>query len=264
MVPLIITIDENYEHYDIKKANTLITELSKILNLEDNPKILNIEKGSVKLTIELPIEKAKKLIDLFQRGMLNQLKIKDTKIIGEIYAALIDIKRQTNQFDVFMCHNSKDKAQVKEIGIYLRSKGLLPWLDEWELRPGLFWQRELERQINNIKSAAVFVGNSGMGPWQNAEVDALIRKFINRQSPVIPVILKSCKTKPKIPEFLDGITWVDFHKHAPNPYKHLIWGITGIKSIERSQSTHHFGVKNSDRRNLTSRKHQKNHELRFS
>jgi WD40 repeat protein len=46
-------------------------------------------------------------------------------------------KRALQSFDVFLCHNTADKAQVRQIGAQLRDHGLLPWLDEWELRPGM-------------------------------------------------------------------------------------------------------------------------------
>lgn len=230
-IPLTLTIDENFDTYDLNKATQLLNTLSKFLNLEQLPKLLNMEKGSVKITVEMPMEQARKLIQLHEIGMLSQLGVQDAKIIGDAFsAAIVNEKARTNQFDVFMCHNSEDKPEIKKIAIHLRTKGVLPWLDEWELRPGLPWQVELERQICNIKSAAVFVGNSGMGPWQNMEVNAFIRKFVDRQSPVIPAVLKSCKKAPDMPIFLNGMTWVDFHKRNPNPYEHLIWGITGEKT----------------------------------
>ena len=61
-------------------------------------------------------------------------------------------------FDVFLCHNSEDKPAVREIAQQLREKDIKPWLDEEQIRPGTSWQTALERQIENIKSAAVFVG----------------------------------------------------------------------------------------------------------
>jgi hypothetical protein len=64
------------------------------------------------------------------------------------------------EFDVFLCHNGQDKPEVKEIAETLKQQGLTPWLDEWELQPGLPWQRELEKQIQNIKSAAVYAALS--------------------------------------------------------------------------------------------------------
>ena len=134
-----------------------------------------------------------------------------------------------SQFDVFLCHNSKDKSEVKQIGEQLKQQGLKPWLDEWEFRPGLPWQRELERQIGHIKSAAVFVGSSGFGPWQEHELDAFLREFVKRQCPVIPVLLATAPQQPILPIFLSSYMWVDFRQPQPEPMGQLIWGITGIK-----------------------------------
>lgn len=132
-------------------------------------------------------------------------------------------------YDVFLCHNNKDKALVKRVGAKLREHGILPWLDEWELRPGIPWQKILEHQIQNVKAAAVFVGENGVGPWQDMEQAAFIRQFVQRECPVIPVVLPNCKQPPQLPYFLSGMTWVDFHKTTPDPLQQLIWGITGEK-----------------------------------
>src|SRR5439155_3545038 len=128
-------------------------------------------------------------------------------------------------FDVFLCYNSVDGAEVKRIGERLQEEEILPWLDEWELRPGMPWQPALEEQINSIKSAAVFVGKSGRGPWQDMEIYALLRKFVNREKkiPVIPVILPDCIDVPNLPIFLEGMTWVDFRKGEPDPMEMLMW-----------------------------------------
>jgi len=82
-------------------------------------------------------------------------------------AAILKKKIEARAFDVFLCHNSRDKPQVKKIGEDLKTQGVLPWLDEWELRPGMPWQRALEAQIDSVMSAAVFVGAEGIGPWQH-------------------------------------------------------------------------------------------------
>ena len=140
-----------------------------------------------------------------------------------------------SEFDVFLCHNSADKAAVKEIGQALRDFGVVPWLDEWELRPGLPWQKELERQIPRIRSAAVFVGREGTGPWQDLEVDAFLREFVNRGCPVIPVILSDSVGTPDLPFFLKGMTWVDFRESSPDPMERLVWGITDRKPQPRYQ-----------------------------
>jgi hypothetical protein len=143
---------------------------------------------------------------------------------------LLQEKVDTGNFDVFLCHNNRDKPAIRRIGERLKTVGILPWLDEWELRPGLPWQPALEAQIEHIKTAAVFVGNDGIGPWQEQEINAFLREFVNRSCPVIPVLLEYAPSEPKLPIFLKGITWVDFRKREPDPWKQLLWGITGVKN----------------------------------
>ncbi len=138
-------------------------------------------------------------------------------------------KMATNDFDVFLCYHGIDNTFVKHIGEQLKGRGLLPWLGEWELRPGFPWQRLLEDQIENIKTVAVFVGANGIGPWQHIEIDAFLREFVRRNCPVIPVILADAPKEPRLPPFLAGMTWVDFRKQSPDPMDRLIWGITGKK-----------------------------------
>jgi hypothetical protein len=112
----------------------------------------------------------------------------------------------------------------------LWERGIKPWMDEWDSRPGLPWQRILEKQIGKIKSAAIFIGKNGIGPWGNIELDAFLREFVKRKCPVIPVILNDCIETPKLPIFLEGMTWVDFRKKSPDPLEQLIWGITGERN----------------------------------
>jgi hypothetical protein len=94
-------------------------------------------------------------------------------------------------FDVFLCHNSEDKPAVREIAQELIKMGIKPWLDEDQIRPGTSWQTTLGEQIESINSAAVFVGDAGLGPWQNQESQALLNQFVKRRCPVIPVVLPS-------------------------------------------------------------------------
>ena len=99
-------------------------------------------------------------------------------------------KEETGDFDVFLCHNVADKPAVRELGARLRERGLLPWLDVEQLQPGRPWQQELERRIGDIGAAAVLVGSSGVGPWQSQEIMAFLREFVERDCPVIPVLLR--------------------------------------------------------------------------
>jgi hypothetical protein len=134
-------------------------------------------------------------------------------------------------FDVFLCHNSEDKPAVREISQKLAERNIKPWLDEEQIRPGTSWQTSLGQQIESIRSTAVFVGESTIGPWQNQEIQAFLSQFVKRECPVIPVVLPSAKTTPDIPWTLANLHWVDFRVTNPNPLEQLIWGITGEKPV---------------------------------
>ena len=136
-------------------------------------------------------------------------------------------KRALAEFDVFLCHNSEDKPEVRSIAAQLRRRGYLPWLDEDEIQPGTTWQSKIQADIERIKSCAVIVGPSGIGPWQTREVDAALQLFVEKRVPIIPVLLPSSGTVPDLPIFLRSFGWVDYRTLDPDPFERLVWGITG-------------------------------------
>ena len=135
----------------------------------------------------------------------------------------------TRFFDVFLCHNTIDKPTVRKVYKLLKERGIRPWLDEEQLRPGEDWLDTLQKQIVNINSAAVFIGKEGVGPWQDFELKSVLRRFVKRRCAVIPVLLPNAPDEPELPFFIEGFMWVDFRKKEPDPLKQLIWGITGRK-----------------------------------
>ena len=66
----------------------------------------------------------------------------------------------TEQFDVFLAHNSVDKPLVREISARLRERGLNPWLDEEQILAGELFQEAIQKAIPHIKSAAIIIGMS--------------------------------------------------------------------------------------------------------
>ncbi len=133
------------------------------------------------------------------------------------------------KFDVFLCHNSKDKPEVKEIRDRLKQFGLRPWLDEPELIAGGRWLKLLQEQIIQIDSAAIFFGNHGIGRVQEHEIEILSNEATKRELSLIPVLLKNTIEKPKLSPLLELRGWVDFRE--PEPIKKLFEGIKG-KSID--------------------------------
>lgn len=135
------------------------------------------------------------------------------------------------KFDVFLCHNSKDKPAVKSIGQQLIERGIKPWLDEWDVIPLTSWQDELQKVISEIKAVAVFIGPSGIGPWEDIEIKVFLDEFARRELRIGLVLLPGCTDKPQVPLFMRNFKWVDFRVNDPNPLDQLIWGITGDKNF---------------------------------
>ena len=80
-------------------------------------------------------------------------------------------------YDVFLSYNSEDREAVKQIATYLKDEARLePWLDMWHLIPGEPWVSNLELGLRSSKSCAVFIGESGEGPWNRIEVQHALQE----------------------------------------------------------------------------------------
>jgi hypothetical protein len=132
-------------------------------------------------------------------------------------------------FDVFLAHNSDDKDEIEVIATHLLKKGLKPWFDHWHLPPGRLFQAELERVLPSVHAIAVFVGESGVGPWEALEIRAAISQFVKRHLPVIPVLLPGAPQVPELPLLLQEFSWVRFSASVDDTeaLAALEWGITG-------------------------------------
>jgi hypothetical protein len=134
------------------------------------------------------------------------------------------------QFDIFLSHNSADKAVIRQIKQWLAERQLSVWLDEDELQPGLNWMPLLEKAIGNCQSAGAFVSSNGIGPWEDEEIQALLSKAVRNKIPVIPVLLPGEYDAPEFPVLLGNRTFIDMRLGITSELlDKLEWGITGKK-----------------------------------
>lgn len=133
-------------------------------------------------------------------------------------------------FDVFLSHHSGDKTLVVELKTLLSKQKISAWLDKDELPPGQNWQPLLDEGLRNSRAIAACVGKSGIGPWQDEEVQSAMRMAVRDKRPVIPVLLPGAGAEPPLPPFLANRTWVDCRNgFTEEALLRIEWGITGVK-----------------------------------
>lgn len=143
------------------------------------------------------------------------------------------LKTQSNQYDAFMSHSSRDKAVVEDLAHALQSRApIRTFLDRWHLTPGEPWQEELEAALSNSKSCVVAIGPGGLGPWQNVEMRvALERKVAGKKGGVIPVLLPGANGNDidALPLFLKRLHMVDLRGGLSDEWalNQLVCGIQG-------------------------------------
>ena len=123
------------------------------------------------------------------------------------------------KYQAFLSHNSADKPAVEALARRLEQDGITTFLDKWHLIPGDPWQTALEQALNDSESCVVFIGPSGLGPWQNEEMRAAISQRVSDPAHafrVVPVVLPGAQReqRSKLPAFLSAGTWVEFSRDS--------------------------------------------------
>ncbi|HEY5706736.1 MAG TPA: CHASE2 domain-containing protein [Terrimicrobiaceae bacterium] len=134
-------------------------------------------------------------------------------------------------YDVFLAHNTQDKRAVLAVATALKQRGLSPWIDVEQVPPGQWFQDVIGLAILRVKSTAIFLGPGGLGRWQTLELRAFVSQCVERQIPIIPVLLPGVDEIPQTLVFLRELNWVSFHGSTDEPeaLDRLVWGITGQK-----------------------------------
>jgi hypothetical protein len=74
-------------------------------------------------------------------------------------------------FDVFLSYNSRERPAVELLAYKLRTAGLNPWLDTWQLVPGAKWQGDLADGLRTSSTCAIFIGKDDLGNWESEELN---------------------------------------------------------------------------------------------
>jgi hypothetical protein len=92
----------------------------------------------------------------------------------------------------------------------------------------------LEAALDASRTCAVFIGPSGISPWENEEMRSALQTRVSQASfRVVPVLLPGAAMPERgtLPRFLRRLTWVDFRPsglHDPEAFHRLVAGIRGV------------------------------------
>jgi WD40 repeat protein/GTPase SAR1 family protein/DNA-directed RNA polymerase subunit RPC12/RpoP len=143
---------------------------------------------------------------------------------------VIKAKEEQGIFDIFLSHNTKDKALVEGIAKRLRSVGIRPWLDKWNLPPGSTLADALEDAISKIHCAALCFGPADKGRWHVMEMRAYLERWANGNARMLPVILPGVVDVPELPIFIRQTLWSDMRDwevDGGEQFYRLVCGILG-------------------------------------
>jgi len=165
--------------------------------------------------------------------LLSQIRAMEREVVEQkdqaVGVTVAGAKDLVGEYDVFLAHNSVDKLQVEAIGKALKGRGLNPWLDKEQIPPGRWFQDVIQQAVQDVKSAAIFIGPHGLGRWQIVELRSFVSQCVDREIPVIPVLLPGVVEMPRRLVFLNEFTWVKFNEDIEDieALDNLEWGITG-------------------------------------
>ena len=143
-------------------------------------------------------------------------------------------QQENERYDVYLDYNHEaaDEGQVVEVLAFrLRNEeSLKPFFDKWHIIPGKPKQEEEVKGLLSSRTAAVFVGLTGVSGWQNEYMRAALDQAQRKEDDfrVIPVLLPGA-TEDKLDTLLMRRAFVDFRPglDTPEAFQRLVAGIKG-------------------------------------
>ena len=171
--------------------------------------------------------------------LAEQSGVSDRTVVMGMQQALDELERQSRltvfterehimEYHIFLCHNTKDKPEVRLLYNKLREQGILPWMDEKGILKGQQFVPELESAIDRVPNVAVIIGPNSFGRWQEQEYYAFLQRYVEyrqtesmRKPKIIPILLPGAPARPELPVFLRGFNWVDFRKDGLDNHEEM-------------------------------------------
>ena len=107
------------------------------------------------------------------------------------------------RYDVFLSHNSKDKARVRKLAERLKQAGLRVWFDEWVIKAGDDIYLAIERGLEAARVQVLCLSPAALGSeWVTLERSTvLFRDPTNQGRRFVPLLLADCKLPDALRRF---------------------------------------------------------------
>jgi hypothetical protein len=115
-------------------------------------------------------------------------------------------------FDVFICHSSKDKPIIEQIATDFRNRGVKCWVDAEQIGFGQSITGQIEKGLQNSKHVLVCLSpNLGKSNWCRAEYGAILHRYFSgaTNKRVIPLTLDNV-SDDNIPLLLYDLRRADY------------------------------------------------------
>ena len=151
----------------------------------------------------------KRVADIETRADAEQQRQKRLLVLRE--------RARNKEFDVFLCHNRKDRRAGLQLAQRLLDQGILPWIDrqdELVARPATA-SPDLARCAGSIRVVAIVLGEHALGNPQEQEYRVSLQHFLQahtRPHPaIVPVLLPEVPAQPsRLHPQLRNLNGVDF------------------------------------------------------
>ena len=99
---------------------------------------------------------------------------------------------------IFLCHTSEDKPQVRNVYQRLKALGFDPWLDEEEILPGQDWDYEIEKALETSDFVMVFLSTRSVNKMGYVQREFRHALYHSEEMPegyihTIPIKLDECE-----------------------------------------------------------------------
>lgn len=139
--------------------------------------------------------------------------------------------------EVFLCYRRRDRIFAASLCTRLKAAGIPVWMDDIKLEPGDHFQQVIERALERSRTVVICVGPSGLGDFQQREVNVALKLESEGALKVIPVILPGVAGESAIPPFLRTLHYVDFRRSDVNPFQRLLSGIQSSLKEKRGEDS---------------------------